>query len=120
MEVPKGQLKDMAAEGLITADIVKAAMFAAADDTNAKFEQMPKIFSQIWTSFQNTALMAFQPVLQRMNEIANSEAFQGFVNNAIEALSMVAGIALEIFVFLWALLKSLVKIGRGYPLSFTV
>ncbi len=97
MEVPKGQLKDMAAEGLITADIVKAAMFAAADDTNATFEQMPQTFSQIWTSFQNTALMAFQPVLQRMNEIANSEAFQGFVNNAIEALSMVAGIALEIF-----------------------
>lgn len=61
MEVPKGQLKDMAAEGQITADIVKAAMFAAADDTNAKFESMPKTFSQIWTSFQNTALMAFQP-----------------------------------------------------------
>lgn len=97
MEVPKGQLKDMAAEGQITADIVKAAMFAAADDTNAKFEQMPKTFSQIWTSFQNTALMAFQPVLQRMNEIANSEAFQEFVNNAFEGLSMVAGIALEIF-----------------------
>ena len=97
MEVPKGQLKDMAAEGQITADIVKAAMFAAADDTNAKFEQMPKTFSQIWTSFQNTALMAFQPVLQRMNEIANSEAFQKFVNNAIEGLSLVAGIALEIF-----------------------
>lgn len=97
MEVPKGQLKDMAAEGLITADIVKAAMFAAADDTNAKFESMPKTFSQIWTSFQNTALMAFQPVLQRMNEIANSEAFQQFVNNAIEGLSMVAGVALEIF-----------------------
>ena len=97
MEVPKGQLKDMAAEGLITADIVKAAMFAAADDTNAKFEQMPKTFSQIWTSFQNTALMAFQPVLQRMNEIANSEAFQNMVNGAIEALAMVAGIVLEIF-----------------------
>lgn len=97
MEVPKGQLKDMAAEGQITADIVKAAMFAAADDTNAKFESMPKTFSQIWTSFQNTALMAFQPVLQRMNEIANSESFQTFVNGAIEALSMVAGIAVEIF-----------------------
>ena len=97
MDAPKGQLKDMAAEGQITADIVKAAMFAAADETNAKFESMPMTFSQIWTSFQNTALMAFQPVLQRMNEIANSEAFQGFVNNAIEALSMVAGIALEIF-----------------------
>ena len=97
MEVPKGQLKDMAAEGAITADIVKNAMFAAADETNAKFEQMPKTFNQIWTSFENNALMAFQPVLQRMNEIANSEAFQEFVNNAIEGLAVVAGVALEIF-----------------------
>lgn len=97
MDVPKGQLKDMAAEGQITADIVKAAMFAAADETNAKFESMPMTFSQIWTSFQNTALMAFQPVLNRMNEIANSDAFQNFVNNAITGLSTVAGIALEIF-----------------------
>lgn len=97
MEVPKGQLKDMAAEGQITADIVKAAMFAAADETNEKFASMPKTFSQIWTSFQNTALMAFQPVLNRLNEIANSDAFQQFVNNAIEGLSVVAGIALEIF-----------------------
>lgn len=97
MEVPKGQLKDMAAEGEITAEIVKNAMFAAADETNAKFEAMPKTFSQIWTSFQNTALMAFQPVLNRLNEIANSDAFQQFVNNAIEGLSVVAGIALEIF-----------------------
>lgn len=97
LDVPIGSIREMAAEGQITADIVKSAMFAAADETNAKFENMPKTFSQIWTSFQNTALMAFQPVLQRMNEIANSEAFQTFVNNAIEGLSMVAGIALEIF-----------------------
>lgn len=97
LDVPIGSIREMAAEGQITANIVKSAMFAAADETNAKFESMPKTFSQIWTSFQNTALMAFQPVLQRMNEIANSEAFQTFVNNAIEGLSMVAGIALEIF-----------------------
>ena len=97
LDVPIGSIREMAAEGQITADIVKSAMFAAADETNAKFESMPKTFSQIWTSFQNTALMTFQSVLQRMNEIANSEAFQTFVNNAIEGLSMVAGIALEIF-----------------------
>nr|DAY85410.1 MAG TPA: Tail tape measure [Caudoviricetes sp.] len=97
LDVPIGSIREMAAEGQITADIVKAAVFAAADETNAKFESMLKTFSQVWTSFQNTALMAFQPVLQRMNEIANSEAFQTFVNNAIEGLSMVAGVALEIF-----------------------
>ncbi len=97
LEVPKGELKDMAAEGAITADIVKAAMFAAADETNAKFESMPMTFEQIWTSFENTALMAFQPVLERMNGIGNSEAFQGIVDNAFTALSVVAGLALEVF-----------------------
>lgn len=97
LDVPIGSIREMAAEGQITADIVKSAMFAAADETNEKFASMPKTFSQIWTSFQNTALMAFQPVLNRLNEIANSDAFQQFVNNAIEGLSVVAGVALEIF-----------------------
>lgn len=97
LEVPKGQLKDMAAEGQITAEIVKNAMFAAADETNAKFEQMPMTFAQIGQSIENTAMMAFTPVLQRMNEIANSEAFNVMVENAVSALSVVAGIALEIF-----------------------
>lgn len=87
MEVPKGKLKDMAAEGKITADIVKAAMFAAADETNAKFEQMPQTFEQIWTSFQNTAITALQPLLENLNEIANSAAFQEVVSHASSALS---------------------------------
>ena len=95
--IDASNIKELASEGVITADVIKNAMFYTADETNTKFESMPKTFSQIWTSFQNTALMAFQPVLQRMNEIANSEAFQQFVNNAIEGLSIVAGIALEIF-----------------------
>ena len=54
-------------------------------------------FAQIWTSFENEALMAFQPVLERMNEIANSEAFQEFVSMAVEGLALVAEAALEAF-----------------------
>lgn len=94
--VPGEQLEHMAAEGQITADIVKAAMFAAADETNAKFEQMPQTFAQIAVSFRNNALMAFEPVLQKMNEIANSEAVQGLVNGAAAGIAVVAGIALEL------------------------
>ena len=97
MDVSKGQLKDMAAEGAITADIVKAAMFAAADETNAKFESMPKTFEQIGTSIQNTALMSFQPVLARMNEIANNDSFQKVVNSTIDGLSIMAQISLNVF-----------------------
>lgn len=97
LDVPKGKLKDMAADGKITADVVKAAMFAAADETNAKFESMPMTFEQIWTSFQNRAMSAFQPVLERLNEIANSDNFQTFVDNAINVLSVVAVAVLNIF-----------------------
>ncbi len=93
----KGSMKDIAGEGILSAELVKEAMFSAADDTNEKFESMPKTFAQIWTSFQNHALMAFQPVLERMNEIGNSEAFQDFVSGADEALSVAAGLSLEIF-----------------------
>lgn len=93
MEVPKGQLKDMAAEGAITAEIVKAAMFAAAEETDAKFESMPMTFEQIGTSLQNTAMMALQPLLDNLNDIANSQAFQEVVNNAAGALTMLVGIA---------------------------
>lgn len=94
MEVPMGQIKDMASEGLITSQVVKNAMFEAADDINAKFEEMPMTFSQIWTSFKNYALMSFQPVLQRLNDIANSPAFQTFVQNAIEWVAILAQVVL--------------------------
>jgi len=97
MGVPKGQLKDLAAEGQITADIVKGALFAAADETNAQFEAMPKTFAQIGQSFQNAALMSFQPVLNYMNEIANNESFQNMVNGMIEGMSTVANITLWAF-----------------------
>lgn len=87
----------MAADGEITGDIVKAAIFSAADDINAKFDEMPMTWGQIWQSMQNTAVMAFQPVLQRLNGMANSNAFQGFVDEAIEAMATTANIVLNIF-----------------------
>lgn len=96
LEVPKGELKDLAAEGKITADIVKAAMFAAADETNEKFESMPMTFEQIWTSFENTTLMALQSILKELNKVANSDDFGQMVDHAADALSMLAAVALPI------------------------
>lgn len=95
--IDASNIKELAADGVITADVIRNSMFYAADEINAKFETMPMTFGQVWQSFQNTALMAFQPVLKRLNELANSTAFQNMVNGAIEALAMVAGIVLEIF-----------------------
>lgn len=97
LDVPIGKIREMAQDGELTADIVKAAIFASADDINAKFEQMPMTWGQVWTSFQNSALMAFQPVLNKINELANNDQFQVFVESAIGLIAELAVYVLEFF-----------------------
>lgn len=67
-----GEIRELASEGLITSDIVKAAILSAAEETNAAFEEMPMTWSQVWTMMQNTAQMALQPVLSGVNWLANN------------------------------------------------
>lgn len=66
-----GQMRDMASEGAITAEIVKNAMFAAAEETNAKFAEMPMTWGQIWTMFGNYAQKGLTPVLVALSWLAN-------------------------------------------------
>lgn len=86
LDVPIGKIREMASEGELTADIVKNAIFASAEEVNAKFENMPMTFNQVWTSFKNNALKAFTPVLNKLNEVANSQRFQEFVNRATDGI----------------------------------
>lgn len=91
--VSTGKMREMAAEGQITAEVVKNAMFWAAEETNAKFEEMPMTWAQVWQSFQNTAMMVFQPVLNAINAIANNISWLG---------PLVAGLGVAFGIFLIA------------------
>ena len=97
LDVPIGKIRSMAQDGELSADVVKQAVFAATDEINANFESMPMTWGQMWTVFQNNATMAFQPVLQRLNDLANTDGFQTFTTNAINDLAVVAGVVLDIF-----------------------
>ncbi|WP_051910431.1 tape measure protein [Carnobacterium pleistocenium] len=97
IDVPIGKIREMASEGQITAEIVKNAMLSATDAINANLEKMPMTFGQIWQSFKNHALMAFQPVLQQLNQLANTPAFQNFVNNGIQAVAVLASVVMAAF-----------------------
>ena len=97
LDVPIGQIRNMAAEGQITADIVKNAMLSVADETNAKFESMPKTIGQVWQSIKNQALMEFQPILQKINEIVNTDKFNNLVDGAIGAITTLASLATAAF-----------------------
>lgn len=93
---PGGSMKEWSAEGMLTADVIKTAMFSAADEINRKFESMPLTYAQIWTNFKNNALLAFQPVLEKLNEIANNDKFQNTVNAVTNSLFSLSNVALSV------------------------
>lgn len=92
--VTTGEMRELASEGAITAEVVKNAMFAAADETNAKFAEMPMTWEQVWTQFKNIGTMAIQPVLDGINWLANNidTAIEWIKNNFDIVASALAGL----------------------------
>lgn len=86
----KGELKELSSEGLITANIIKNAMFASADQINAKYSKMPMTWGQIWTRMKNVAVKALDPVLVKINELANNQQVQEMFNMFIDGASLAA------------------------------
>lgn len=118
----KGELKEMSSEGLITADIIKNALFTAADDINAKYEEMPKTFGDAMTNIKNTAAMELQPVADKISQLLNSEKFQStldgiltgiriFSQGAIVAISVVAGIFGFLADNMWLTIPAITAVG---------
>ena len=93
MGVAEGSIKEYAAEGKVTAQVVKNALFSVADETNAKFESMPMTWAQVWTMMSNIALQALEPILTFINWLANNIEIIG---------PLVLGVAAALAVYLIA------------------
>jgi tape measure domain-containing protein len=128
LDVDIGKIREMAADGQLSADVVKNAMLAAAEQTNAKFAEMPLTMAQIGQKIKNNAIKAFEPILAKINQIANSPEFQAFVDNATNAIVQVAGIVTEIFDVImsvaswvadaWNTLAPIIAIATGALLAY--
>ena len=90
LNVPIGKIRDMAAKGKISAEIVKNAMLKAADETNAKFNKMPMTWNQVFTKMKNIAIKALDPVLNKINALANNQQVQEMFNMFINGASLAA------------------------------
>lgn len=98
MGLPMGQLKEMSSQGLITADVIKNAMFNSADETNAKFAELPMTFAEVGNSIQNQAIQAFQPVLESLTQMTAGSEFKEALNGigvVFQGLAAVARVAIS-------------------------
>lgn len=93
MGLSVGQLKEMSSQGLITADIIKNALFNSAEETNAKFAEIPMTFQDIGTKLQNDLIAAFQPVMEQIGSMASSDLLAGALNELAFSFKVVAAAA---------------------------
>lgn len=92
----KGDLKELSSEGIITSDIIKNAMFSAADQINDRYSKMPMTWSQIWTKMKNITVKAMDPVLDKINQVANNQQVQEMFNMLVTGASLAAQAILEL------------------------
>lgn len=93
MGLSVGQLKEMSSQGLITADIIKNALFNSAEETNQKFAEIPLTFQDIGTKLQNDLITAFAPVMQEIGNMTSSDLLQGALNELAFSFKVVAAAA---------------------------
>lgn len=86
-------LKDLASQGKITSDIVVAAIMNSGEQMDKKFEDTAMTFAQVWQKIKNTATKAFEPVLQKINKILNSN----FGKKVVAGISMAINIVARLF-----------------------
>lgn len=95
--VTKGEVKELGAEGKITADIIKEALFDAADDIEAKFANMPKTIGQTWTEIKNHAINSFRPVITAIQNFINSPMFESFKNRLFSIITSISNAVIRLF-----------------------
>lgn len=91
-----GSMKDWAAEGLLTSNVIKAALFSSADEIEARFAQMPRTWSQNWTMMKNNTLIALQPLYNYIEQLANDPRVLTAINEITGAISGIAQIAIPV------------------------
>ena len=122
MGLTVGQLKDMSSQGLITADIIKEALFNSAEETNAKFAEIPMTFAEVGQSIQNEMLLAFQPVLEQLSAIPQNGDFQAFVQGvgvAIRTMAVTASASISIIGAAFNGLKAIITVISQTIRNFT-
>lgn len=96
-KIDASNIKELASEGKLTADIIKNAMFYCADDINTKFNAMPMTWGQVWTGMKDKAILSLEPVLQKIGELASDQQVQNTISGLLNGFALLAQILLGVF-----------------------
>ncbi|MCU5982903.1 tape measure protein, partial [Clostridioides difficile] len=97
LDVDIGKIRGMASEGMLTADIVKNSLLAAAEQTNAEFEKMPYTLGQIFTSVKNNAVMVFGAIQKKIEDTVSSRGFRTFITDVKDSLYVLGAVGFNVF-----------------------
>lgn len=90
MGVARGQLKELAAEGQITSDVIKNAILGSMDKIDAQFEKMPKKWGDHFTNLSNVATRAFKGIHDGISNLANSDFVKQIISNITNGIVIAA------------------------------
>lgn len=90
------QIRKLAEEGKISADVIKNALLQSAEEINEEFGKMPMTVHQAGIQIKNYFIKAMEPAYAKLTELVNSDKFKVFVENAMQYASMFANATMVI------------------------
>lgn len=91
---PIGSIREMAADGQITAEIVKNAMLKATDEIDAEFQQMPMTLAEAFTMGKNAIQKSLQDSFSGWSGFLNSDEGQQAIMQAINLFTILAQVGI--------------------------
>lgn len=82
-------LKELGAEGALTSELIVAAVLNSTDEIRKAYENLTPTFEQTFQTLKNQATKIAEPVLKKLNEIINSEAFEKTAQAIMKILAVV-------------------------------
>ena len=104
MDSDISQIRKLAEEGQLSADVIVKAMLDSADKTDEAFKNMPMTFADIMTRIKNEAQRALSGAFIKWNELLNSDNMKNtidfivqLISSFVETVADIIGLLIDVF-----------------------
>ena len=112
----QGDIKDLGAQGQITARTVVDAVKWGSNIADEKLGKMPWTWAQRWNTFSNQVIVALEPVFDKIKQLANMEGTGKMFTDMANVVANLAGDVVKITTVFMALGTALSNVGLLYPI----